>query len=131
MKLIIGILSNRKSAIFFISFAMLFFPIALYASGACELTITNETNATVSRIIIKETNSDEAKEFDQTLKNKTSIVIKVKQEVYYDVILIDDKGHYYGIQNNFWKKKTAKLAIKEKNFISQGLTDILKKLFGQ
>ena len=126
-----GNLLNRKLAIFAIFFASFFSPFALHASGACELRIKNETGANIVRIVIKETNSNEAKEFDQMLKNKTSTVIKVKQEVYYDVILIDDKDHYYGKQNNFWKKKTASLTIKKNDFISQGLMDILRKLFGQ
>jgi hypothetical protein len=123
-------LMNRELAIIAFFFASFFSPIALYASGACELEIKNETGANIVRIVIMETNSNEAKEFDQMLKDKTSTVIKVKKEVYYDVILIDDKNHFYGKQSNIWKKKTARLTIKKNDFISQGLLDILKKLFG-
>ncbi|GHU51901.1 hypothetical protein FACS189496_1100 [Bacilli bacterium] len=103
-------------------------PVSTFAAGKCEVTITNKTGTLITELIIKESDSDEIVNQGCRLPDKTTIIKDVKRETYYDIILVDDKGHYYGKERCFFKKKKGRLSISSTDFSSQGALDVLKKL---
>jgi hypothetical protein len=106
-------------------------PMSMFASGKCEVTITNKTKALITQVVIKESDSDEIIDKGCRLPNNTTIIMDVKMETYYDITLVDEKGHYYGKARCFFKKKTSKLSIAKTDFLPQGVLDIIKVLLGQ
>ncbi|GHU92864.1 hypothetical protein FACS189479_02960 [Spirochaetia bacterium] len=103
--------------------------ISVFAGGKCELTITNETGASIAEIVIKQSNvNTEAKRIWSPIKKNDSITIKVEKNVSYDIILVDTKKHRYGITNRSWSEKSGSLAVTRKDFVSQGMWDTFKIL---
>jgi hypothetical protein len=119
----------KRVAIFFaIVWLISLCPVSIFAAGKCEVTITNKTGALITEVIIKESDSDEIVNQGCRLPNKMTIIKDVKKETYYDITLVDDKGHYYGKERCFFKKKKDRLSISSTDFSSQGALDVLKKL---
>ncbi|MDR3060479.1 MAG: hypothetical protein LBU57_00005 [Dysgonamonadaceae bacterium] len=103
--------------------------ISVFAGGKCDLTITNETGATISEIVIKQSDTDtEIKKVQSFIEKKGAIAIKIEKNVSYDIILVDTKKHRYGITNRSWSEKSCSLAVTRKDFISQGAWDTFKIL---
>jgi len=110
-----------------IGFGFLVLPAAVFAGGKCDLTIANKTGAEISRVIVLESGSSAEMTFNIEIRKDSSGVIQLKKGSIYDIILFDNKGHKYGKNECVLTDKTAKIEIVKKDFIPQGVWDVIKK----
>jgi len=115
-----------------IGLVFLVFPASVFAGGKrevpqCDVTLINKTGAAVRQIIINESGSSGGKTYYMVMEKNASTEIKLKNGVTYDIVLLDTKGHKYGIKECKPEGKTAKIEVKSTDFIPQGILDVIKK----
>jgi len=125
-----------KKAVLFalIGFGFIVFPASVFAGGKrevpCEVTLVNKTGAAVNQVIINESGSAAEKIYIMAIGKNSSGELKLKNGGTYDIVLLDTKGHMYGIKGCLLADKKARIEIKKSDFISQGVWDVIKKTLG-
>jgi hypothetical protein len=93
------------------------------------LTITNDTGAVIEKAVFKPANG-EAYTQACNIPKSSSYTATLEKYDYYDIVLIDNKGHFYGKEGLRWIDGESDLTITKKDFVSQGLWDTVKKTIG-
>ncbi|MDR1836460.1 MAG: hypothetical protein LBQ89_02270 [Treponema sp.] len=101
------------------------------AGGKVELSITNKTGAVLEEIQIRETETGAVKSYYPQLENKEASVIMVKKNTYYDITLVDNKGHLYGVKKRKWGRDINEVAISHTNYIYQDLGGFFRRIIGR
>jgi hypothetical protein len=113
-----------------IGFCFLVFPVSVFASGKCEVTLVNSTGADISQVVINESgNAAEKPYYIAIEKDSSSELISLKKGVTYDIVLFDSKGHKYGRKRCKLLNDSARIVIKKTDFIPQGIGDVIAEIF--
>jgi hypothetical protein len=125
MKIIIGFCS----LLFVVSMVSCSKPPETRIKEEMSLTIKNDTEAVIEKVVFKPSGGDA---YTQTceLPKGGSYTTTVEKYDYYDIALIDNKGHFYGKEGLRWIEGESNLTITKKDFVSQGLWDTIKKVIG-
>jgi hypothetical protein len=93
------------------------------------LTIINDTGAVIDNVVFKPSGGDA---YTQTceLPKGGSYTATLQKYDYYDIVLTDTKKHHYGKEGLRWIEGESNLTITEKDYVSQGLWDTIKKVIG-
>jgi len=111
-----------------IGFSFLVFPVSVFASGKCEVTLVNKTGADISQVVINESGNAAETPFYIDIDKDSSGEITLKKGLTYDIILFDSKGHKYGKKRCKLVHDSARIEIMKTNFIPQGVGDVIKKI---
>ncbi len=117
-------------AVFFLG--CLLFPLSVFAGGGkdmCELTIENKTGAHITQIIIEETESDkEPEKLVRNMENNTSVVMPVKRNVLYNIILAGTDERQYAKRRQTWDVEAASIVIERRDIVNANLWDKARNL---
>jgi hypothetical protein len=93
------------------------------------LTIVNNTKAVIEKVVFQPSGGEP---FTQScsIQKGGSYTADLKKYDSYSIVLVDTKGHQYGKEGCRWVDGSAELSITDKDFVSQGLWDTLKKTLG-
>jgi hypothetical protein len=143
---------NMKSVLVLFILHIVFTSGSLFAGGEqntrrMTITITNNTGGTIEKIFFTPSEKKPYTEgiiegfIEKFLGEKpyseTCNIIKgdsytttLDKSGYYDIVLVDTNGHYYGKTGCRWISGSETLVITDKDFISQGFWDTFKKVVG-
>jgi hypothetical protein len=124
---------KRLAGFFVFGFGLFVFTTQLFASGGCEVTITNKTGTVLEKMVVVETVSQQSKTRDLffSLKDDKSTSITLKENVHYDIYFVDDRKHYYRKKNCTFTGETGKLTIGTLDFSPNDLDEFIKWLLGE
>ena len=109
-----------------------FSSIFIFAAGKnkCDLTIVNKTGTQVTQIIVKETENAKAKPqtLIKNLPNDGSVVVQVKQNVLYDIVLINTNERQFVKKRQTWETSEASIVIERKDAPDYSLWEKTKDL---
>jgi hypothetical protein len=93
------------------------------------LTIINNTEGIIEKVVFSPSVGEP---FVQTcsISKGGSFTATLAKSEYYDILLIDTKGHEYGKSGCRWISGSETLSITDKDFTSKGLWDTIKKTLG-
>jgi hypothetical protein len=93
------------------------------------LDIINNTGGIIEKVVFSPSKGEA---YSQTcsITKGGSYTATLAQAEYYDIILVDTKGHNYGKTGCRWINGSETLTITDKDFVPQGLWDTLKKTLG-
>jgi len=113
----------RKTVFFVLFVGFMFSPLSVFSAGGkdvCELNIENKTGTQVTQIIVEEIESkDKPQSIVKNLTNDTSIAVKVKRNVLYNITLINTDGRQYAKKRQVWDEETADLVFVRRDLQNQ------------
>ena len=122
----------KKTFLLIFIMICLFFSFSVFAGGnkdICKLTIENKTGTLVTQVIIGETDSNNKPQtLIRSMENNTSVVMQIKRNILYDVILVNTDEKQYAKKRQTWDAETANIIIERRDLLNASIWDKAKNL---
>ena len=122
----------RKVFSYTLILACLLAPISIFAKSnkkICSLTIENRTGTHITQIIVGETeSSNKPQTLVKSMENNTSVVVQIKRNILYDIVLINTDSRQYAKRRQTWDLGTASIIVERRDLQNANIWDKAKNL---
>jgi len=119
----------KRLIMFFI--ASIVFCSSVFASGKSDLLLINKTGSEIEEIIINDITGNKTESLYVVLNRNDITVVKIKLGNHYDIIMVDVKGHQYGVKNRRYTRDSSEQQISHSDYIYEGIGPFFRRIIGR